>query len=128
MAVYYPWKVWILRDWLNTEVRRKRAESNSAKQSGISALAKDLQISDQVIWKWLINSSEFISLGELQAIARYRGTSVNDTVQWLGIRPAHFNEMVEASEPSTDALAVFSRTETPLSPLKREAALVGQLR
>ncbi|HEY9880919.1 MAG TPA: hypothetical protein V6D29_20845 [Leptolyngbyaceae cyanobacterium] len=77
---YYPWNVRVLVDWL-------KAHKDAAPTS--SSLPVPLDMLDD----WLINPSPDITLQQLQAIARYQSQSLEQTAQWLDIKPAHLEEL-----------------------------------
>lgn len=110
MTTYYPWKVGTLKAWLNSEMCRKRAVPGLADDLGVSALATDLKIQDRYLWGWLTGSLELITLEQLQRIARYRGLSIYETVQWLGICSAHLEDLVEACGKEIEIFPLFLNT------------------
>lgn len=96
MAAHYPWRVWELRAWLESEM--KAGPKNTV------TLAQELKVSHGQIWQWLALTSEAITLDVLKSIAHCRHVSLDETVQWLDIKPAHLAELfsqttVSNSEP-----------------------------
>lgn len=113
MAAYYPWKTWNLKRWLSAEVGRRQ---------GLETLSEDLQIPQRQLWQWLTDTSEDITLEQLMAMARYRRMSLQEAVQWLGIRSGHVEELVEMAE-DIDALPTFpDSAATAPEPKARQTA------
>ncbi|MBD2113449.1 hypothetical protein H6F59_16615 [Nodosilinea sp. FACHB-141] len=84
MQNYYPWNTQALVDWLNQELRyRTRPDLEAA-----------LKVERHVIKSWLTKSSPAITLTHLRAIAEYRGWTLDQTVSWLGLQPAHVQELI----------------------------------
>lgn len=82
---HYPWNVQALTTWINQEVARGRTPES---------LAAALNVSPDVIQGWLFSPAPLISLEEVRAIAQYRGWGIDRTLEWLGITPAHWEEML----------------------------------
>lgn len=82
---HYPWNLQVLVDWLNLEVSKGIAPKT---------LANNLQIPLPTIQAWQTQSIPTIELAHVVAIAQYRGKSVIQTAQWLGIKPAHFEALL----------------------------------
>jgi hypothetical protein len=84
MQNYYPWNTQALVDWLNQELRyRTRPDLEAV-----------LKVERHVIKSWLTESSPAITLTHLRAIAEYRGWTLDQTVSWLGLQPAHVQELI----------------------------------
>lgn len=83
---YYPWNLQELVVWLKEEQSRCQ---------GFQALASTLGIPQQTLLAWLRGTNTDITLEQLCAIARYRGWSTQVTVQWLEIKPAHWQTLLE---------------------------------
>ena len=80
----HPWKVQALVDWL-------KAEGSQGKDH--TALASDLNISQDLLDDWLMTPLPALTLENIHSIARYRGWTLDSTVQWLGICSAHLAEL-----------------------------------
>ena len=88
---YYPWKVTTLVDWLKDEV---------SIYGSMQALSKRLAIPPQILNQWLRGLNSHITFSQIQAIAKYRGWSLQATSDWLEIRPAHWQEILNQQERS----------------------------
>ncbi|MBD0268828.1 MAG: hypothetical protein ICV77_11105 [Cyanobacteria bacterium Co-bin8] len=82
---YYPWNIQALVEWLRAEMARDKA---------VKGAVTGLDISPDTIEDWMVSRSIDITLDQIQAIAHYRRWSIEQTTQWLGIKPAHFKELV----------------------------------
>ncbi|HEY9878248.1 MAG TPA: hypothetical protein V6D29_07315 [Leptolyngbyaceae cyanobacterium] len=80
---YYPWKVQVLIDWLKLELATHKD----------STLASNLPVPLDMLDNWLVNPSPDITLQQLQAIAHYRGQTLEQTAEWLEIKSAHLEEL-----------------------------------
>lgn len=85
MQNYYPWNTQALVDWLNQELRYRTKQD----------LEAVLGVERHVIKSWLTKPSPAITLTHLRAIAEYKGSSVDQTISWLGLQPAHVQELVD---------------------------------
>lgn len=85
MKNYYPWNTQVLVDWLNQEF----------KQNNSSDLEAALNVPVSTIKSWLTESSPRITLADIRAIAQYRGWNLEQSVSWLGLRPAHVQELIQ---------------------------------
>jgi|GEM_PF-3517669 hypothetical protein len=77
---HYPWNTQVLVDWLRQELTY---------YGGIQALAASLKLPPAVIRNWLTSPIPAITLAQVVAIANRRRWSVQQTIQWLGLQPAH---------------------------------------
>ncbi|HEY9735302.1 MAG TPA: hypothetical protein V6D06_03435 [Trichocoleus sp.] len=82
---HYPWKSQNLITWINQELTHSKTPE---------VLASDLKIPAHTLQEWAISPAPTISLEDVRAIAQYRGWGVDQTLDWLGITPAHWDEML----------------------------------
>lgn len=87
---YYPWKAYLLQSWLKSEL---------ADGKSLDDLLQALDMPYHLVLSWLRTPPLAITLPQLQAISRYRGQAFETTVEWLGICPAHLNELIQVSSP-----------------------------
>lgn len=83
---YYPWKVQVLIDWLKLEL---------ATSKNVTSPTDGLPVPLDMLDDWMVNPSPDITLQQIQAIARYQGQSLEQTTQWLGIKPAHLEALTQ---------------------------------
>lgn len=86
---YYPWNTRALSDWIKSQLSTGKT---------LVELSNSLQIPQYILREWRVLPSVNITLGQVQTIARYRNWSFDRTVEWLGIRPAHLEELIQNSE------------------------------
>lgn len=85
MLKHYPWKSSVLRSWLETEVRSGKT---------LRRLSDETQIHRDILWGWLMLSSQTITLEDIQLIAQYRHEDFEATMRWLGICSAHLEALI----------------------------------
>lgn len=84
MQNYYSWNTQVLVDWLNQELRYHTRQD----------LEAILGVERYVLKSWFAKPSPAITLTHLRAIAEYKGWDLDQTISWLGLRPAHIQELV----------------------------------
>jgi hypothetical protein len=82
---YYPWNVQTLATWLRLELRTYRSPR---------ALAVTLQVPSSSLRAWLSSPLPTITLSDLRSIAEYRRWSLQQTMGWLELKPAHMEELI----------------------------------
>lgn len=82
---HYPWNIQALVTWVKQELARGKT---------LETLAGDLQTSPDVLRDWTMSPAPLIGLDEVRALAHYRGWGIDQTLQWLGITPVHWEEML----------------------------------
>lgn len=82
---HYPWNVQVLVDWLKLELTY---------QPDLRTLATKLSIPSPVLGQWLTSATPVITLVQLRAVAHYRGLSLEETIQWLDLKPAHVADLI----------------------------------
>jgi hypothetical protein len=86
---YYPWNVSKLAYWLRGE--RARYENTLE-------LSEQLGIPVEKIYRWMRERSLAIALVDIQSLAKYRKSSIQELLAWLEIKPAHWELLLEESE------------------------------
>ena len=81
----YPWNIQALVNWL------KREFGDGSKRT----LETHLKVPGYVIQSWFTSPMPLITLSHIRLIAQYRGWSLKETLDWLEIRPAHLQELIE---------------------------------
>ncbi|MFQ4138674.1 hypothetical protein PGN35_020405 [Nodosilinea sp. PGN35] len=84
MQNYYPWNTQALVEWLNQELRHHEKQDLEAK----------LNIPRPTIKAWLTGAAPTITLADIRAIAQYRGWNLDQIISWLGLQPAHVQELI----------------------------------
>lgn len=79
-VAYYPWNLRRLVSWLDAE--RPGYTSPVLFSESLGIPLKTLQL-------WTIDQSPAINLQDLNALAKYRRTSLQQVVEWLEISPIH---------------------------------------
>ncbi|MDB9527077.1 hypothetical protein PN498_13835 [Oscillatoria sp. CS-180] len=95
MANYYPWKIDSLKNFLELEMCCGR---------DLKEIANRLSISSSVLKGWLTPPYSItltITFEQIRAIAHYRGWSIDKTLEWLEIGPAHLKEILERQSHKT---------------------------
>lgn len=87
---HYPWNTQALVDWL-------RDEFNSCAKQDVES---KLQIPRQVLRSWLTEPSPPITLAQIRLIAQYRGWNLDQIIAWLGLQPAHVQELIDQDTSS----------------------------
>jgi hypothetical protein len=82
---YYPWNVQVLIRWLKQELTA---------QGNLRDLATALQVPIPVLMDWFKGAMPIITLQHIRGIAQYRGWSVQQTLGWLELKPAHVEELI----------------------------------
>lgn len=83
---YYPWNFSALINWLQSELSNHRY---------LPELAKNLKIQPHTLNRWLRELEPAITLDHIYSIAQYKGWSIERTTEWLEIKPAHWQSLVE---------------------------------
>ncbi|TVQ08189.1 MAG: hypothetical protein EA368_12310 [Leptolyngbya sp. DLM2.Bin27] len=84
-TAYYPWNVENLAGWLKLELTY---------HGSMQALAAALQLPTHVVRAWFQSALPTITLHQVRHIAQYRRWSVQQTLQWLELKPAHVDELM----------------------------------
>ncbi len=120
---YYPWKTQVLVDWLRQELNY---------YDGIQALAASLKLPAYVVRNWLTSPMPDITMPQIMAIANRKRWSVQQTIQWLGLQPAHIETLMTedlTGKPSRWGKPDFFRFQ-PLSTnpglIARNESVVGR--
>lgn len=87
---YYPWNVQALAAWLKQEL---------AFFQDSRALAARLKVTPFILQNWLISPIPDITLDQIHSIAEYRNWNIQQTIQWLGLQPAHMATLIAQSPP-----------------------------
>ena len=82
---YYPWNVQVLIAWLKLELTCR---------DSLRDLAAALKVPHQVLNSWFKDVMPAISLQHIRNIAEYRNWSMQRTLDWLDIKPAHLEELI----------------------------------
>lgn len=82
---YYPWNVQVLINWLKLEL---------SAQGNLRGLATTLQVPIPVLMSWFKGAMPPINLQHIRGIAQHRGWSLQQTLIWLEIKPAHLEELI----------------------------------
>lgn len=85
---YYPWNLKVLIEWLDEERPR---------YPNPLAFAEALGISLEKLRTWSVSQLPLISLEDLNALAAYRGSNLENTALWLGITQNHLYVLMEGS-------------------------------
>lgn len=96
---YYPWNTQALSDWIRFELSTGKTPMQ---------LANGLQIPQYVLREWRTLPAASITLEQIQLIACYRGWDFQRTIKWLGIRPAHLEELMKGSASQNGIEQSFS--------------------
>ena len=88
---YYPWNVQVLASWLRLELTNHPSPR---------ALANVLQIPSHSLRAWLSHGTPSITLAEIRAIAHYRRWTMQQTIAWLALKPAHVEELLAQDQLS----------------------------
>ncbi|NJL47112.1 MAG: hypothetical protein HC929_05875 [Leptolyngbyaceae cyanobacterium SM2_5_2] len=82
---HYPWNTKVLIDWLRQELTY---------YDDMRALAVSLNLRPHVVRSWLTSPMPTITMSQVMAIANRRRWSVQQTIQWLGLQPAHVEDIM----------------------------------
>ncbi|MBE9141042.1 hypothetical protein IQ254_28235 [Nodosilinea sp. LEGE 07088] len=82
---HYPWNVNVLATWLQLELR-----SHESPQ----ALAIAMQVPFPSLRDWLSSPASSITLAEIHSIAQYQSWNLQQTINWLGLKPAHVESLI----------------------------------
>lgn len=93
---YYPWNVQSLVNWLNEEC---------SKYESLEAFSQVIGIAVFSLTEWKMYQSLNITLEQINALARYRNCDLMQTVQWLGIKEFHLQELIKAQPHQAADLA-----------------------
>lgn len=88
MQDYYPWKIRILRKWLDQE---------KAKYPETRSFSNALGIQSHTIRDWSVQPLPTITLDQLQRIAKYRKWSLQQTFEWLELKQAHIEFILQTA-------------------------------
>ncbi|MBE9138439.1 hypothetical protein IQ254_14785 [Nodosilinea sp. LEGE 07088] len=91
MQSYYPWNTEAFVSWLRQEL------THHDKQS----LAAILRVPRHVLRAWLTEPIPSLTLAHLRAIASYKAWNLNQVTEWLGLQPAHVQELMDQAVAET---------------------------
>lgn len=88
MVNFYTWNTQALVNWLRQEL-----------STGIKPddLCEELCASRSVFQEWMVLPFPEITAEQICAIAHYRHQDCDTVIEWLGIKPAHMEELLERS-------------------------------
>ncbi|WOD40362.1 hypothetical protein [Nodosilinea sp. E11] len=85
MQNYYPWNAKTLVEWLNDEFCF----------NDFQKLEDTLNIPKHIAKAWLTEPFPSITLAQIRLIAQYRGWKLDQMIEWLELKPAHVQELID---------------------------------
>jgi hypothetical protein len=91
MQSYYPWNTEAFVSWLRQELTQHDRQS----------LAAALRVPRHVLRAWLIEPIPLLTLAHLNEIAQYKASNIDQVIEWLGLQPAHVQELMDQAAAET---------------------------